>query len=425
MKKQASQVPLYVKILIGMVLGLMVSFLAVTFKFETFVIDWIKPLGIIFMRLLKFIAIPLVFISLVKGVINLSNIKALSSIGLRTLTIYICTTIAAVLLGLVLAKGFAPGELISAESAQQLRSQYSDSGVITLNTDMQNAGPLQVLIDIFPENMMQAFSSNNSMLQVIFIAILFGVGLLLIDKNKLKPIYDLVDSLDELLLKIVDLIMLFAPYGVFGLLSTIIIDTSGNMSILGALGFYALVVILGLFILAFAFYPILIKIFTNTPVKHYLKSVVPVQLLAFSTSSSAATLPLTMDVAVKKLNISEKIASFVLPVGVTINMDGTSCYQMIATIFMAQVLGISLSPTDLVLLVGLTTLASIGTPGVPGASIVVQVMVLTTMGIPAEGLALILGIDRPLDMMRTVVNVTGDLTVATIVEHHENKKALE
>ena len=424
MKKRTTQLPLYVKILIGMVLGLFLSFLAVSFKFESFVIDWIKPLGVIFMRLLKFIAIPLVFISLVKGVVNLSNIRALSSIGVRTLFIYICTTVAAILLGMGLVKGLAPGELISDDSAQQLRAQYSESGVIEINTELQDAGPLQMLVDIFPENMMQALSSNNSMLQVIFIALLFGVGLLLIDKDKLKPVYDLVDSLDVLLLKIVDLIMLFAPYGVFGLLSTIMIDTSGNMAILGALGFYAVVVILGLLLLSFVFYPILIRLFSDTPVRFFLKSVIPVQLLAFSTSSSAATLPLTMDVAVKRLRISEKIASFVLPVGVTINMDGTSCYQIIATIFMAQVLNIPLSPGDLVLLVGLTTLASIGTPGVPGASIVVQVMVLTAVGIPAEGLALILGIDRPLDMMRTVVNVTGDITVATIVDHHENKKVL-
>ena len=417
--------PLYAKILIGMIFGLLLSFLAVTFHFESFVVDWIKPLGVIFMRLLKFIAIPLVFISLVKGVVNLSNIKALSSIGLRTVAIYICTTIAAILMGMALVKGFAPGELISEASANQLRAQYSETGTIEINTKMQDAGPLQMLVDIFPENMMQAFSSNNSMLQVIFIALLFGVGLLLIDQKKLKPIYDLVDSLDELLLKIVDIIMLFAPYGVFGLLSTIMIDTSGNMTILGALGYYALVVITGLLLLSFVFYPLLIKLFSGTSVKFFLKSVIPVQLLAFSTSSSAATLPLTMDVAVKKLKVSEKIASFVLPVGVTINMDGTSCYQIIATLFMAQVLGIPLSSGDLILLIGLTTLASIGTPGVPGASIVVQVMVLTAVGIPAEGLALILGIDRPLDMMRTVVNVTGDITVATIVEHHENKKALD
>lgn len=416
------KLPLYVKILIGMVLGLILSILATTFKFEGFVLDWIKPLGVVFMRLLKFIAIPLVFISLIKGVINLSNIKSLSSIGLRTIIIYMCTTVVAILLGFVLVQTLAPGKLIGADTANELRSGYSDGEQIILNADRGDVGPLQTVIDIFPENMTQAFSSNNNMLQVIFIALLFGVALLLIGEKRAKPVSDLIDSIDALLLKVVDFIMMYAPIGVFGLISTVVIDTAGDMSILSALGYYALVVIIGLLALIFGFYPLLIKLFTKTPVGHYLKSIVPVQLLAFSTSSSAATLPLTMDVAVKKLGISQKIASFVLPVGVTINMDGSSCYQMIAAVFIAQVLGIELSVADIALLVGLTTLSSIGTPGIPGGSIVVQVMVLTTLGIPAEGLALILGIDRPLDMIRTAVNVTGDLAVASIVQTSENKK---
>ena len=416
------KLPLYVKILIGMVLGLILSILATTFKFEGFVLDWIKPLGVVFMRLLKFIAIPLVFISLIKGVINLSNIKSLSSIGLRTIIIYMCTTVVAILLGFVLVQTLAPGKLIGADTANELRSGYSDGEQIILNADRGGVGPLQTVIDIFPENMAQAFSSNNNMLQVIFIALLFGVALLLIGEKRAKPVSDLIDSIDALLLKVVDFIMMYAPIGVFGLISTVVIDSAGDMSILSALGYYALVVIIGLLALIFGFYPLLIKLFTKTPVGHYLKSIVPVQLLAFSTSSSAATLPLTMDVAVKKLGISQKIASFVLPVGVTINMDGSSCYQMIAAVFIAQVLGIELSVADIALLVGLTTLSSIGTPGIPGGSIVVQVMVLTTLGIPAEGLALILGIDRPLDMIRTAVNVTGDLAVASIVQTSENKK---
>lgn len=416
------KLPLYVKILIGMVLGLILSILATTFKFEGFVLDWIKPLGVVFMRLLKFIAIPLVFISLIKGVINLSNIKSLSSIGLRTIIIYMCTTVVAILLGFVLVQTLAPGKLIGADTANELRSGYSDGEQIILNADRGDVGPLQTVIDIFPENMTQAFSSNNNMLQVIFIALLFGVALLLIGEKRAKPVSDLIDSIDALLLKVVDFIMMYAPIGVFGLISTVVIDSAGDMSILSALGYYALVVIIGLLALIFGFYPLLIKLFTKTPVGHYLKSIVPVQLLAFSTSSSAATLPLTMDVAVKKLGISQKIASFVLPVGVTINMDGSSCYQMIAAVFIAQVLGIELSVADIALLVGLTTLSSIGTPGIPGGSIVVQVMVLTTLGIPAEGLALILGIDRPLDMIRTAVNVTGDLAVASIVQTSENKK---
>ena len=225
----------------------------------------------------------------------------------------------------------------------------------------------------------------------------------------------LIDALDTLILKTVDLIMLFAPIGVFALMSGIIADSSGNLSILSALGIYALTVIAGLVILITLFYPTLIHLFTRVPVKKFFQAMMPVQLLAFSTSSSAATLPLTMEKVEKDLKIPNEVTSFVLPVGVTINMDGTSCYQAIAAIFIAQVMGIELGWTELLTLIATTTISSIGTPGIPGGSVVILIMVLASIGVPPEGMALILGIDRPLDMMRTVVNVTGDATVASII----------
>lgn len=415
-----NHLPLYLKILMGMVLGILLGIVSLQAGFAQAINDWVKPFGEIFMRLLKLIAIPLVLISLVKGVGNLSDIATLSRIGVKTIGIYICTTVLAILVGLVLVGIIGPGRMVSPESAAAMQANYR-STVAEQSTQaeaMAETPPLQFLVDIFPDNMVGALGNNSGMLQVIVIAILIGVATLLVGKEKAAPFLHLVNSLDHIVLKLIDIIMQYAPIGVLALMAGMVADTAGNMELIGALGLYVLTVVLGLLLMIFLFYPLLIHFFSKTPVRKFLTTMPPVQLLAFTTSSSAATLPLNMETVEQKLGVSQRVTSFVLPMGMTINMDGTSLYQAVAAVFIAQVMGIELTAVQILTIIITTTLSSIGTPGVPGGAIVILIMVLSSVGLPAEGLALILGLDRPLDMLRTVVNVTGDATVASIVDAH-------
>lgn len=411
------RIPLYIQILIGMAAGILTGILFSQLGLNKTVIFWIKPFGDMFIRLLKLVAVPLVIFSLLKGVGNLSDISRLSKMGIKTIIIYLATTISAVCIGLALAFLIKPGNNIDEEKSTQLQQIYQNAVTQKHETAtiIQEKAPLEFLTDIVPDNLIAAMGNNGNMLQIILISLLIGIAVVLCGKEQMEPFMKLIDALDTLILKTVDIIMKFAPIGVFALMSGIIADTSGNLSILNALGIYALTVIAGLSILIFIFYPTLIHCFTGIKVKQFFKAMPSVQLLAFSTSSSAATLPLTMEKVEKELNIPNRITSFVLPVGVTINMDGTSCYQAIAAIFIAQVMGIDLGWTEILTLIATTTVSSIGTPGIPGGSVVILMMVLASIGVPPEGMALILGIDRPLDMMRTVVNVTGDATVASII----------
>ncbi|WP_294598701.1 dicarboxylate/amino acid:cation symporter [uncultured Rikenella sp.] len=413
-----SAVPLYARILFGMMIGIAIGWMAVPYGFSAFVADWIKPFGEIFMRLLKFIAIPLVMVSLIKGVGSLGDIASLSKIGLRTIGIYICTTVLAISVGLVLVEVIAPGRVVGAESAAAMQADYR-TAVAERSVQAEGvaeAPPLQFLVDIFPDNWVGAMGDNSRMLQIIVIAVLVGVAVLSAGRERTEPFMRLIDALDAILLRLIDLIMRYAPIGVAALMAGMVADTAGNLELLGALGLYVVTVALGLLLMIFLFYPLLIRFFSKIPVRKFLRTMPPVQLLAFTTSSSAATLPLNMEVVERKLGVSQRVTSFVLPMGMTINMDGTSLYQAVAAVFIAQVLGIDLTGVQLLTIVATTTLSSIGTPGVPGGSIVVLLMVLSSVGIPPEGLALILGLDRPLDMLRTVVNVTGDATVASIVD---------
>lgn len=415
--------PLYVKILIGMLLGMIAGLLAVSFGFSQFTSDWIKPWGAIFLNLLKLIAVPLIFVSLVKGISSLSNISKLSRIGLKTISLYLISTIIAVSFGLFLVNSIEPGNTFPEHKKIELQERYNTT--IDLKKDqaseLKNESPLKFLVDVVPSNFFKAATDNSKMLQIIFFAILFGIAMVILEKSKVKAVKDFFDGIDAIILKIIDIIMLFAPYGVFALITGLIVDFSGDLDLFAALGLYAITVVLGLLVMIFAIYPLFLKIFTPIKYTDFYKSISPAQLLAFSTSSSAATLPVTMECVEKKIGVSDEISSFVLPVGVTINMDGTSCYQAIAAVFIAQVFGVNLDIYDQLIIVATATLASIGTPGVPGGSIVMLIIVLTSVGIPIEGLALILGIDRPLDMLRTVVNVTGDATVSTIVAKTEGK----
>ena len=413
-----SKIPLYVKILLGMLLGVIVGYLFLIIGQGLFVTEWIKPWGTIFIKLLKLIAVPLVFISLIKGVTGMKDIKKLSQIGLKTLGIYLLTTFIAVAFGLGMVSLIKPGNFFPREKAEEYKEQFFEK--VDSNVDnaqkLKNSTFMDFIVDIVPENILAAGSDNSKMLQIIFVALLVGIALVILGQKHSAVILPIVDTIDAIILKIVDLIMDFAPVGVMALMAGLIVDFSGDKDMFAALGMYSLTVIVSLLIIAYIFYPVMIKLFTKIGIKRYLKAVFPIQLLAFSTSSSSATLPFTMEQCQKELDISEEVSSFVLPVGSTINMDGTSCYQVIAIFFIAQIFGIDLTFVQILTIVFLTVLASIGTPGVPGGSVVMTVMVLTSVGIPIEGLALIIGIDRPLDMLRTVVNVTGDTFVACVID---------
>lgn len=419
--KGIRKTPLYVKILLGMLAGVIVGYIFILLGFGQFVSQWIKPWGTIFIKLLKLIAVPLVFVSLIKGVTGMKDMKKLSKIGLKTLTIYIATTAFAVVFGLGMVNLVKPGNFFPREKADEYKSKFFDN--VSSKTEsaekLKNTTFMDFVTDIVPENIFAAGSDNSKMLQIIFVALLVGVAIVVVGEKQTAVLLPIVDAIDVVILKIVDMIMMLAPFGVLALMAGLVVDFAGDKDMFAALGMYSLTVIVSLLVLAYVLYPVLIKLFTKTKIKDYLKAVFPIQLVAFSTSSSAATLPFTMEQSQKELGISEEVSSFVLPVGATINMDGTSCYQVIAVFFIAQIFGIDLSFAQIMTIVALTILASIGTPGVPGGSIVMTVMVLSSVGIPIEGLALILGLDRPLDMLRTVVNVTGDTFVASVMNERK------
>ena len=417
-------VPLYAKILIGMLAGVLIGIAALTFQQTGFVNNWVRPWGQVFIRLLQLIAVPLVFVSLVKGVIGLSDIGKFSRIGIRTIILYLLTTAFAVTVGMSLGLVVRPGRFVDRQTVVSMQENYKsvvEQKKAEADT-MKNSGPLSFLEEVVPDNFVAATSDNRKMLQVIFFAVLFGIAALCIERTKIAPVEQLFDSLYHILLKVIDFVIMFAPYGVTALMAGLVIDFSGNLSMFGALAVYAITVVGGLLFLISVFYPTLIYLFTKMKPNFFIKTMYPVQLFAFTTSSSAATLPLNLETTENKLGVSNEVTSFVLPVGATINMDGTSCYQAIAVLFIAQVIGIDLTLMQLFTILLMTIISSIGTPSIPGGSYVILTMVLASVGIPPEGLALILGIDRPLDMLRTAVNVTGDATVAAIVDTQNNKQ---
>ena len=407
---------LHWKILIGMALGVVFALVMTNFEFgKEFIKDWIKPFGTIFINSLKLIAIPLILAALIKGVSDLKDISKLSRMGGRTIVIYIITTDIAVSIGLVLVNIVKPGNSISDKTRTELVEGYSNNTTKYKEeaTKQKESGPLQALIDLVPQNIFSAATSNRNMLQVIFFAVFFGIALILIPEDKGKTVKSFFDGLNEVILKMVDLIMLAAPYGVFALLAALIAE-SPSVDLFKALGWYALTVLLGL-ALMIVIYNIFVLVFTKKRPNFFMKAISPAQLLAFSTSSSAATLPVTMERVTDHIGVEEEVASFVLPIGATINMDGTSLYQAVAAVFIAQAFGMDLSFGTQLGIIATATLASIGSAAVPGAGMVMLVGVLGYAGIPEAGLALIFAVDRPLDMCRTVVNVTGDASVSMLV----------
>lgn len=420
MKKLA----LHWQILLGMVFGVLFAFILIQFTWgKDIIVDWIKPFGTIFINLLKLIAVPLILASLIKGISDLKDISKLSKMGGRTIGLYVLTTVIAVSIGLVIVNIIKPGSYISEQTRTELVSSYTAdaNSKIEAANKQSEVGPLQSLIDIVPDNIIKASADNGNMLQVIFFAVIFGIAMILLPEDKSKPVKDFFDSFNEIILKMIDIIMLFSPIGVFALLAAIVAE-SPSLDLFKALGMYGLTVILGL-ILVMSFYLLLVKLFTKKSPKFFINGISPAQLLAFSTSSSAATLPVTMESTVDNLGVDDEVASFVLPIGATINMDGTSLYQAVAAVFIAQSFGMDLSLATQLGIIVTATLASIGSAAVPGAGMVMLVIVLAQAGIPEAGLALIFAIDRPLDMCRTTVNVTGDAAVSMIVAKSVNKLA--
>jgi proton glutamate symport protein len=413
MKKLA----LHWQILIGMLAGIVAGYVFSEFSWgRDFVVAWIKPWGTIFINLLKLIAIPLIVASLIKGVSDLDDIRQLSRLGTRTLGLYIISTMLAVMLGLLIVNIANPGGFIEESTRTDLMASFGANAEQNVSKagESKNRGPLSALVDVVPENVIGAAGSNGNMLQVIFFVVFFGIGLILIPQEKSEPVKRFFDGVNEVVLKMIDLIMLAAPFGVFALLAALVVE-SPSADVFKALGAYALTVVLGLSVLIFAFYPTIVRIFAGISYGDFFRGISPAQLLAFSTSSSAATLPVTMERVEEHLGVEKDVTSFVCPVGATINMDGTSLYQAVAAVFISQAFGDDVTLGEQLTIVLTATLASIGSAAVPGAGILMLVIVLESIGVNPAGIALIFAIDRPLDMLRTVVNVTSDATVAVLV----------
>ena len=409
-------IALHWKILIGMALGVVFGMVASFIDGgAAFTADYIKPFGTIFINLLKLIAIPLILASLIKGVSDLQDISKLSQMGGRTILTYVTTTLIAVTIGLILVNTIQPGKSISVDTRQELVEAYATDADQKREAaaKQREAGPLQALVDIVPSNIFAAATSNRNMLQIIFFALFFGIGMILLPEETAHPVKAFFDSFNAIILKLIDMIMSVAPYGVFALLAALVVEAP-SLELFQALALYAITLLLGLAAMILV-YALIVKLFTGRNPARFFKGIAPAQLLAFSTSSSAATLPVTMECVEENLGVDKEVTSFVLPIGATINMDGTSVYQGVAAVFIAQAFGLDLSLSAQLGIIFTATLASIGTAAVPSAGIVMLVIVLAQAGIPEAGLALIFAIDRPLDMCRTIVNVTGDAAVSMLV----------
>jgi Na+/H+-dicarboxylate symporter len=423
------KIPLHTQIIAGLVLGLIFGLVIVQFGISPdFTVDYIKPIGTIFINSLKMIAVPLVLASLIVGVSNLGDISKLSRIGGKTIFAYLITTVIAITLGLLLVNFFEPGEQLPQETRDKLMTQFDAAAGSKANdaAAIKDAGPLQPIVDIVPENLIAAAADNGSMLQVVFFAIIAGIALLQIPKDKAKTFTDFFDSLNDVIIKIVEYIMMIAPYGVFALMASLIVEIAGEnpesaVELLLALLKYTLVVMGGLFLIIVGLYALILKAFTKIPFKDFILALRPAMLLGFSTSSSSATLPVTMKLVEEELGVSEEVSSFVLPLGATVNMNGTSLYQAVAAVFIAQALGMDLTLSQQLTIVLTATLAAIGSAGVPGAGLIMLIIVLEAIGVPGAGVALIIAPDRILDMFRTVVNITGDAAVCVTVASTEGE----
>jgi len=470
MKKLA----LHWKIIIGLFLGILWAVLSGFFGWSEFTTNWLAPWGRIFISLLKLIAIPLVLFSIIGGIVGLGDPKHLGRMGLRTLLLYLCTTVIAVSLGLLVVNIAKPGQWMGDEVRKENRIAYElwaqqegqevhdsmnmlsdpsneaiiaqvakrrgfdeDESVQTrlkLVENQKESGPLTFIEDMVPDNVFQAMSDNSNMLKIIFFALFFGIALLFVPGKQAKPVIDVINGLTEVFLKMVELIMQGAPFFVFALLAGLVSEMAGDnpakvFELFKGLTWYSLAVLSGLLFMAFVVYPSIMKFFVKRlTYKSFLKGISPAQMLAFSTSSSAATLPVTLECVEDNLKVDPKVSSFVLPIGATVNMDGTSLYQAVAVVFLAQMHMIDLDFGQQITIILTATLASIGSAAIPSAGLVMLMIVLSSVGLNPAWIGIILPVDRILDMVRTVVNVTGDATVATVIgeiDKGEPKKETE
>jgi Na+/H+-dicarboxylate symporter len=465
---------LHWKIIIGLILGIIYSFISSHMGWNEFTINWIEPFGTIFIKLLKFIAVPLVLFSIIMGISALPDLSKLGSMGTKTLMAYLITTIAAVSIGLFIVNFFQPGKQISEELRLTNRLKYElwvsqTEGVEILdgknftndpkyaanvenakklleedqqeamkNADLkldsklkeakktEDSSPLTFIVDMVPDNIFAALTDGKKMLQVIFFAIFFGLVLVMLPNATTDPIVAVVNGLNEVFLRMVELIMDAAPFFVFCLMAGVIAkmaDTPAEVfEIFKGLASYSVVLVLGLAFMIFLFYPLFMKLFVKEiSYTRFFKKISPAQFLAFSTSSSAATLPVTMECVRDNIGVSKNVTSFVLPIGATVNMDGTSMYQAVAVVFLAQMHMVDLTIAQQLTIVLTATLASIGSAAVPSAGLVMMIVVLQSVGLNPAWIAIIFPVDRILDMCRTVVNVTGDATVSTLIAKSEGE----
>lgn len=414
-------VPIHLQILLGLLAGVLFGVVSSVMGWNEWVLDWVKPFGTLFVNLLKLIAAPLVLASLVVGVSGLSDVGKLSRLGGRTITLYMTTTVLAICIGLLMVHLFQPGQYITPERRDALKERFSSQvGSKAESAHQFTQSPIQPLVDTVPSNIFAALADNSLMLQVVFFAVFFGIGIILLPREKTAVVQGFFEAVNEIILQLVAIIMKGAPFGVFALLASLVAEFAGDdpgaaWELLRALGAYSLTVVVGLIVVLFLVYPTFLWVGARFPASRFFSGMMPAQFLAFSTSSSNATLPVTLERVEQNLGVSGEVAGFVLPLGATINMDGTSLYQAVATVFIAQAFGIPLDWGDQLTIVLTATLASIGSAGVPGAGMVMLVVVLESVGIDPAGIALIMAVDRILDMGRTVVNVTGDAMVSVLV----------
>ena len=372
--------------------------------------------GDLFMRLLKFIAVPIVLFSLVAGVASLNDSAKLGRIGGKTIAIYLTTTALAITIGLALANVVGPGRGFK----EDIKTTLVERGAADAGAKIENAEkrptPWQVALDLVPANPFEAMAKAE-MLQVVCTSLLIGVGLTMLPREKAGPVIALCDTMTDVIIKIVHLILQLAPFAVFALIVPVLADL--GIDVLLNLLLYCITVVVGLIIMIFVVYPTILRVFTPVRYARFFKAIAPAQLLAFSSSSSGATLPVTMECCEERLGAHDEVVSFVIPLGATVNMDGTALYQGVAAVFIAQMYGLGLDLSQQLMIVLTATLASIGTAAVPGVGIVMLVIVLQSVNIPLEGIAVILGVDRILDMCRTTCNITGDCMVCAVVASTE------
>ena len=431
--KNAPRLALHWRIIIALALGVVVGLLINRFRPDilvagaehaglaravAFVVDANWLVGQLFLQGLKFIAVPIVLFSLIVGVASLGDLRRVGRIGGKTMAIYLVTTAIAVVIGLGLANTVRPGRFVDDTLRDQLIAERQ--GEVATRTDAKEKLPsiVEQIRDLVPANPFGALAGAQ-MLQVIVAAIAVGVGLTMIPRERAEPVIRVCDAMTDAIVGVVHLIMRLAPYAVFAL----IVDQVAKLgvSLLAALGAYCLTLVAGLAIVLFLEYPLWLRLFAGMGPGRFFRAMAPAQLLAFSTSSSNATLPVTMDCVRSRLGVSERVTSFVCPLGATVNMDGTALYQGLATVFIAQMFHHDLTLVDQFTIVLTATLASIGTPGIPGAGVVMLIIVLEAVGLPPAGIGVILGVDRLMDMCRTVVNVTGDAMTAAIVARSEGE----